>query len=113
MVQVCCMRKCVLLLLLLLLITGATSSERANDSKDTQHPSLITRMQSSVRDMAVPAMLALQLKANHSWLQQLRPDPKQQMFVPNRTSREVFSGHYVEVAPVPLPQPSLVIHRRV
>ncbi len=114
-----CMCKCALplplpLLLLLLFVAYPTARPvpAEEDSKHLQslHPNLT--MQGSVRDMAIPAMMAaLQQKANHSWLQQLRPDPRQKMFEPNRTSREVLSGHYVEVAPMPLPQPSLVIHR--
>ena len=123
-----------LLLLLLQILLSFCAIELDPETADTNAKGsrlqdLVGCMQTSPIAMALPAMLvALQQKANHSWLQQLRPDPRQQAFVPNRTSREVaaarartngciqtfeqvFSGHYVEVEPVPLPQPSLVIHR--
>eukprot|EP00747_Dinoflagellata_sp_TGD_P218799 gnl/TRDRNA2_/TRDRNA2_91000_c0_seq2.p1 gnl/TRDRNA2_/TRDRNA2_91000_c0~~gnl/TRDRNA2_/TRDRNA2_91000_c0_seq2.p1 ORF type:complete len:594 (-),score=85.48 gnl/TRDRNA2_/TRDRNA2_91000_c0_seq2:170-1873(-) len=48
--------------------------------------------------------------ADHSWLRQLEPDPETERHVPNRHSREVRSGHFVRVQPVPLPKPLLVIH---
>lgn len=98
--------------LFLLLLLFIISSPEAN-TKSTRPLTHHDTMQTSSVAMAIPAMMAaLQQKANHSWLQQLRPDPQQQKFIPNRTSRQVFSGHFVEVAPMPLPQPSLVIHRR-
>jgi hypothetical protein len=104
-----------LFLLLLLFIVSSTVAPNlaVANTKSTRTLKHKDTMQTSSVAMAIPAMMAaLQQKANHSWLQQLRPDPQQQKFVPNRTSRQVFSGHFVEVAPVPLPQPSLVIHRR-
>lgn len=48
--------------------------------------------------------------ADHSWMKQLSPDPETEKYAPNRKSREVRSGHYVKVRPVPLPEPTLVIH---
>ena len=45
---------------------------------------------------------------DESWLEHLNADPQQSEHAPNRTSREVFSGHYVEVSPLPLPNPELV-----
>jgi hypothetical protein len=100
-------------LLLLLLASSAIEFEReAEGGKGGTLRSIKDCNQQSALNMAIPAMLvALQQRANHSWLLQLRPDPRQQKFAPNRKSREVFSGHFVEVAPTPLPQPSLIIHR--
>lgn len=43
-----------------------------------------------------------------SWLQQLLQDPEAVQFTPNKTSREVKSGHYVPVMPTPLPCPKLL-----
>jgi len=48
--------------------------------------------------------------ANHSWLQQLKVDPESDKHQPNKRSRQVKSGHYVLVAPTPLPEPKLLIH---
>ncbi len=106
------MYRCGLLLLLLLLEAYFGSCALESEDRRDAHQKQQELVRESALTMAIPAMLvALQQRANHSWLQQLRPDPQQSRFVPNRTSREVFSGHYVQVAPVPLPQPSLVIHR--
>ena len=113
--NVSCMGKCRLLLLLQLLLLLLASSAIEVERHADGGKGGTTRSDGALKSaltMAIPAMLvALQQRANHSWLLQLRPDPRQQQFVPNRTSREVFSGHYVEVAPTPLPQPSLIIHR--
>lgn len=49
-------------------------------------------------------------KCDHSWLKQLSPDPETAGHEPNRTSRQVRSGHYVLVQPTPLPRPALVMH---
>ncbi|CAE8604653.1 unnamed protein product, partial [Polarella glacialis] len=48
--------------------------------------------------------------ADHSWLQQLSADPETEKSAPNKTSRQVRSGHYVRVLPTPLPRPKLIIH---
>jgi hypothetical protein len=80
-----------LLFLSLLAACSATSPERAESSAKSQPPPRLSRnMQTSAQSMALPAMLAaLQQKANHSWLQQLRADPLQKQHAPNRTSRQV------------------------
>ena len=49
-------------------------------------------------------------KCDHSWLKQLTADPEQGAHAPNRTSRQVKSGHYVLVQPTPLPHPRLLMH---
>jgi len=46
--------------------------------------------------------------SDYSWVSQLHADPETEKFAPNRSSREVKSGHYVFVKPTPLPQPELV-----
>lgn len=48
--------------------------------------------------------------ADHSWLRDLVPDPETAQHEPNRTSRQVRSGHYVKVKPTPLPKPKLVAY---
>jgi uncharacterized protein YdiU (UPF0061 family) len=45
-----------------------------------------------------------------SLLNTLNPDPETNKYKPNKTSREVKSGHYVLVNPTPLPNPYLVIY---
>lgn len=49
-------------------------------------------------------------RADYSLLQSLTADPEQARHVPNKTLRQVKSGHYVEVLPTPLPSPCYVIH---
>lgn len=46
--------------------------------------------------------------ASLSWLQHLVQDPETTQNIPNKTSRQVKSGHYVTVEPTPLPNPKLV-----
>jgi uncharacterized protein YdiU (UPF0061 family) len=48
-------------------------------------------------------------RANHSWLENLDPDPETEKYAPNKTSRQVKSGHYVLVTPTKLKQPKLVV----
>ncbi|CAE7899483.1 selO, partial [Symbiodinium microadriaticum] len=55
-------------------------------------------------------VLVLAVCADHSWLRQLQPDPETDKYQPNKRSRQVKSGHYVRVAPTPLPEPKLIIY---
>jgi len=55
------------------------------------------------------ALAPLAHAANHSWLEQLAPDPDTDANAPNKRSRQVKSGHYVLVQPTPLADPFLVI----
>lgn len=48
-------------------------------------------------------------KAQHSWLSDLVQDPEAEANAPNKSSRQVRSGHYVRVKPTPLPRTELVI----
>jgi uncharacterized protein YdiU (UPF0061 family) len=50
--------------------------------------------------------------ADYSLLRDLTADPEQTRHVPNKTLRQVKSGHYVEVLPTPLPNPRYVTHSR-
>lgn len=50
--------------------------------------------------------------ADYSLLGGLTADPEQARHTPNKTLRQVKSGHYVEVLPTPLPNPRYVIHSR-
>jgi len=45
-----------------------------------------------------------------SWVNELDEDSKADVWAPNKTSREVKSGHYVQVKPTPLPKPYLVTY---
>lgn len=55
---------------------------------------------------------ALMQRAHPALLKNLAPDPEQARHAPNKTARQVKSGHYVEVCPTPLPAPRYVIHSR-
>jgi uncharacterized protein YdiU (UPF0061 family) len=47
--------------------------------------------------------------ADLSWLRELNADPEAAKNAPNRTSREVKSGHFVPVKPKALPNPKLIL----
>ena len=49
-------------------------------------------------------------RAHPAFLRNLTPDPEQARHAPNKTARQVKSGHYVEVHPTPLPAPGYAIH---
>lgn len=53
---------------------------------------------------------ALMQQAHPAVLRNLTPDPEQARHAPNKTARQVRSGHYVEVRPTSLPAPRYVIH---
>ena len=53
---------------------------------------------------------ALMQRAHPALLRSLTPDPEQARHAPNKTARQVRSGHYVEVCPTSLPAPRYVIH---
>ena len=46
--------------------------------------------------------------ADLSWVKRLTCDPQTDQHKPNKTSRQVLSGHYVLVRPTPLPNPTLI-----
>lgn len=48
--------------------------------------------------------------ADYSLLRCLSADPEQARHAPNKKTRQVKSGHYVEVLPTALPDPQYVIH---
>lgn len=50
----------------------------------------------------------LNSRCDHSWMRDLTADPETDKHAPNKTSRQVKSGHYVRVLPTPLPDPRLV-----
>lgn len=58
---------------------------------------------------AAGVMPDLATRADHSWITQLQPDPEAAQHAPNKSSRQVTSGHYVPVLPTPLPDPRLLI----
>jgi uncharacterized protein YdiU (UPF0061 family) len=49
-------------------------------------------------------------RADYSLLEELQPDPQARADGRDHRARQVFSGHYVPVAPTPLPQPEYVAH---
>jgi uncharacterized protein YdiU (UPF0061 family) len=64
-------------------------------------------------DTTVPLSFTAFLQyADYSLLQCLTADPEQARHAPNKTLRQVKSGHYVEVLPTFLPTPRYVIHSR-
>ena len=46
--------------------------------------------------------------ADLTWIKHLTGDPQTSQHTPNKTSRQVYSGHYVYVRPTPLPNPTLI-----
>jgi uncharacterized protein YdiU (UPF0061 family) len=54
----------------------------------------------------------LMQRAHPAFLRNLAPDPEQARHAPNKTARQVKSGHYVELHPTSLPAPRYVIHSR-
>eukprot|EP00966_Prymnesium_polylepis_P105565 2445176-Prymnesium_polylepis.1 len=62
-------------------------------------------------DYASPVPDSLESLGQHvdnSYLRELQPDPEMELHAPNTLQREVSSGHYVLVAPTPLPLPYVV-----
>lgn len=57
-------------------------------------------------------LATLERGADLSWMEKLTPDPESSKHSPNKTSREVKSGHYVPVFPTPLPNPKLLIYSK-
>jgi uncharacterized protein YdiU (UPF0061 family) len=55
-----------------------------------------------------PPLAALAERLDFSYLRDLRADPEEEQHRPNTSPREVFSGHYVRVAPTPLRAPHLL-----
>lgn len=51
-------------------------------------------------------------RCDHSWMRQLTEDPERPEREPNKTSRQVRSGHYVLVKPTPLAEPFRIIHSK-
>ena len=56
------------------------------------------------------SVLSLADRADHSWTRHLTPDPETEQRTPNRSSREVKSGHFVTVKPTPLRNPKVVLY---
>lgn len=59
---------------------------------------------------AAGSLEQLAARNDHSWLRQLAEDPERADRAPNKTSRQVRSGHYVRVKPTPLAEPFYIIH---
>eukprot|EP01065_Artemidia_motanka_P015160 TRINITY_DN19029_c0_g1_i1.p1 TRINITY_DN19029_c0_g1~~TRINITY_DN19029_c0_g1_i1.p1 ORF type:complete len:602 (+),score=157.32 TRINITY_DN19029_c0_g1_i1:52-1806(+) len=59
--------------------------------------------------MAAGTLDRLAQHVDHSWVKQLACDPETAKHSPNRSAREVHSGHYVIVRPQPLPDPYVVL----
>ena len=65
-------------------------------------------MAATITSPATGTLAALSRTCDHSWLDRLHADPEHKQHEPNRTSRQVKSGHYVPVQPTPLRNPKLV-----
>ncbi len=50
--------------------------------------------------------------ADYSFVNELTPDPKAKSDGIDHKPRQVFSGHYVPVKPIPIPDPKYVIHSK-
>ena len=87
---------------------GGGGDKKSSDSSGTGAATIASKV--SKEEMGGPSVLSLAERADHSWLKQLTPDPETSKHAPNRSSRQVKSGHYVRVAPTPLSDPKLVIH---
>ena len=61
-------------------------------------------------DLGGPGVLGLGDRADHSWTRELTPDPETAKHAPNRSSREVRSGHFVRVLPTPLKKPRVALY---
>lgn len=62
----------------------------------------------SQHDVKPGSMGWLATTLDYSYMNQLHKEPDTEKFQPNRSSRQVFSGHFVPVKPTPLPKPFLV-----
>eukprot|EP00457_Paulinella_chromatophora_P001889 gb/GEZN01001891.1/.p1 GENE.gb/GEZN01001891.1/~~gb/GEZN01001891.1/.p1 ORF type:complete len:743 (+),score=117.51 gb/GEZN01001891.1/:38-2230(+) len=83
--------------------TGMASSDGATKPGGPASPT-----PAQLPKAAAGSLASLEAHASHSWLEQLNPDPATSQNIPNRSSRQVRSGHYVEVKPTPLLNPELV-----
>ena len=83
---------------------SADSASSAESSPDA------AAMASAMDPSDGPSVLALAQRADHSWTRHLTPDPETERRAPNRSSREVKSGHFVRVKPTPLRNPRVALY---
>ena len=97
--------------------SSAPFQDEGNASLDAAAASLVDATSGGTSESPEPpqqvpqegTLLWLASQADNSYVAELSPDPESASRSPNKTSREVFSGHYVPVRPTPLPSPRLVI----
>ena len=85
----------------------------AEDALGTARPDAVdgAGSESAAMDLSDgPSVLSLADRADHSWTRHLVPDPETARFAPNRSSREVKSGHFVRVRPTPLRNPRVALY---
>lgn len=70
--------------------------------------SSVVRMSSVSQEQGKKELEQFRSRADHSWLNDLVVDPETEKCQPNKTSRQVRSGHYVLVKPTALPRPRFV-----
>ena len=89
---------------------GKKSAEDAVSAVDGAGPSSAAAAAMDPADG--PSVLSLADRADHSWTRHLVPDPETERRAPNRSSREVKSGHFVRVRPTPLRNPRVALYSK-
>lgn len=64
---------------------------------------------SSMPSPPLPPLAPLGSLVDNEYIRVLNPDPEAAAFEPNRSPRQVKSGHFVLVKPTPLPAPKLIL----
>lgn len=72
-------------------------------------PAVVASTNSTCEGRGIGCLVPL---LDNSWVRKLSEDPAAAAHAPNKRAREVLSGHFVRVAPTPLPQPILVATSR-
>ena len=91
-------------------VFGKKSAEDAVSAVDGAGPSSAAAAAMDPADG--PSVLSLADRADHSWTRHLVPDPETERRAPNRSSREVKSGHFVRVRPAPLRNPRVALYSK-
>ena len=88
---------------------GKKSADSASSAESTPDAAAVA---TAMDQTDGPSVLALAQRADHSWTRHLTPDPETERRAPNRSSREVKSGHFVRVKPTPLRNPRVVMYSK-
>lgn len=88
----------------------ASRKQGARTAKAVVMASAATVSEASIASEPSSSLEDFAARADLSWLQQLSEDPEARRYEPNRSSREVKSGHFVRVVPTKLPSPELLMY---